>query len=103
LLDIQVAPDFEYIKILDEESKKQYILLEALLTTLYKNPKKAKFKVVQKGIKGKDMLGWKYEPLFDYFYDEFKDHGFKVLNDAYVTAESGVGIVHQAPAFGEDE
>ncbi|KAF2030661.1 hypothetical protein EK21DRAFT_111752 [Setomelanomma holmii] len=95
-------PDFEYIKILDEASGKHYILLEALLRTLYKDPKKAKFKIVQK-LKGKEMLGWKYEPLFDYLYDEFKDYGFKVLNDGYVTADSGVGIVHQAPAYGEDD
>lgn len=69
---------------------------------MYKDPKKAKFKIVEK-LKGKDMLGWKYEPLFDYLYDEFKDHGFKVLNDTYVSADSGVGIVHQAPAYGEDD
>ncbi|PVI04071.1 hypothetical protein DM02DRAFT_611836 [Periconia macrospinosa] len=95
-------PDFEYIKILDEASGKHYILLEALLRTLYKDPKKAKFKIVEK-LKGKDMVGWKYEPLFDYFYEEFKDYAFKVVNAEYVTADSGVGIVHQAPAFGEDD
>lgn len=95
-------PDFEYIKILDEASGKHYILLEALLRTIYKDPKKAKYKVIQK-YKGKDMLGWKYEPLFDYFYEEFKDHGFKLLNATYVTADSGVGIVHQAPSYGEDD
>lgn len=95
-------PDFEYVKILDEGSGKHYILLEGLMKTLYKDPKKAKYKVVER-LKGKDMLGWRYEPLFDYFYEEFKDHGFKVLNATYVTAESGVGIVHQAPSFGEED
>jgi len=95
-------PDFEYIKIHDEASGKKYILLEKLLGTLYKDPKKAKFKIIDK-IKGKDMLGWKYEPLFDYFYEEFKDYGFRVFNATYVTDDSGVGIVHQAPAFGEED
>lgn len=95
-------PDFEYVKIKDETSGKNYILLETLMKTLYKDPKKAKFKVLER-ILGKDMLGWGYEPLFDYFYEEFKDFGFKVLNGNYVTAESGVGIVHQAPAFGEED
>jgi isoleucyl-tRNA synthetase len=95
-------PDFEYIKIHDEKSGKNYILLEKLLGTLYKDPKKAKFKIIEK-IKGKDMLGWKYEPLFDYFYEEFKDVGFRVFNATYVTDDSGVGIVHQAPAFGEED
>ena len=95
-------PEFEYIKILDEQSGNNYILLEALLKTLYKDPKKAKFKIIDR-FKGRDMLGWHYEPLFDYFYEDFKDHGFHVLNATYVTSESGVGIVHQAPAFGEED
>lgn len=72
------------------------------MKTLYKDPKKAKFKVVER-LKGKDMLGWRYQPLFDYFYKEFRDYGFKVLNATYVTADSGVGIVHQAPSFGEED
>ena len=97
-----VHPDFEYVKIADEVSGKNYILLELLLRTLYKDPKKAKYKIIER-LKGSDMLGWRYEPLFDYFYDDFKDVGFKVLNATYVTAESGVGIVHQAPAFGEED
>lgn len=101
-LGLCVHPEFEYVKILDEKSGDHYVLLEKLLTTLYKDPKKAKFKVVEK-IKGKDMLGWKYEPLFDYYYEEFKDVAFKVLNGTYVTDDSGTGIVHQAPAFGEDD
>jgi isoleucyl-tRNA synthetase len=97
-----VHPDFEYIKIADEKSGKNYVLLEALLRTLYKDPKKAKFKIVEK-FKGKDMLGWEYEPLFDYYKEEFKDVGFRLVNATYVTADSGVGIVHQAPAFGEED
>ncbi|KAL8719084.1 MAG: hypothetical protein Q9225_003862 [Loekoesia sp. 1 TL-2023] len=95
-------PDFEYVKIHDEASGKNYILLEALLKTVYKDPKKAKFKVVDR-FKGREILGWRYEPLFDYFYEQFKDYGFKVLNATYVTAESGVGMVHQSPAFGADD
>lgn len=95
-------PDFEYIKIADQASGKNYVLLEALLKTLYKDPKKAKFKILEK-FRGKDMLGWQYEPLFDYFYKEFKDVGFRVLNATYVTSDSGVGLVHQAPAFGEED
>lgn len=99
---LSANPDFEYVKLHDEKSGKNYILLEKLLGTLYKDPKKAKYKILKK-FKGKDMLGWRYQPLFDYFYDDFKDVGFKVLNAAYVTDESGVGIVHQAPAYGEDD
>ncbi|KAF7506145.1 Isoleucine--tRNA ligase, cytoplasmic [Endocarpon pusillum] len=99
---LAVHPEFEYIKILDEASGKNYVLVESLLRTLYKDPKKAKFKILER-FSGKEMKGWRYEPLFDYFYEEFKDYGFRVLNANYVTAEDGVGIVHQAPAFGEED
>ncbi|KAI9898174.1 hypothetical protein N3K66_006534 [Trichothecium roseum] len=99
---LSVHPEFEYLKIKDEKSGKTYVILEKLLTTLYKDPKKAKYTVVGK-IMGKDMLDWKYLPPFDYFYEEFKDVAFRVLNATYVTADSGTGIVHQAPAFGEDD
>ena len=95
-------PDFEYVKIRDEQRNQNYILLEGLLKTVYKDPKKAKFKIVDR-LKGRDMLGWKYEPPFDYFYEDFKDYGFRVLNATYVTQDGGVGIVHQAPAFGEED
>ncbi|KAI9754234.1 MAG: isoleucine--tRNA ligase [Lichina confinis] len=95
-------PEFEYVKIRDEQRNQNYILLEGLLKTVYKDPKKAKFKIVDR-LKGRDMLGWKYEPPFDYFYEDFKDYGFRVLNATYVTQDGGVGIVHQAPAFGEED
>lgn len=69
---IALNPQFEYIEIQDENSRKQYILLESGLTMLYKDPKRAKYKKVQK-IPGKDKIGWKYEPLFPYFADHFSD------------------------------
>ncbi|KAH0372500.1 isoleucyl-tRNA synthetase, partial [Aureobasidium melanogenum] len=97
-----VHPDFEYIKIHDQESDKKYILLEVGLKMLYKDPKKAKYTVLEK-MKGSELLGVEYEPPFDYFKEEFKGVGFKVLNDTYVKVDEGVGIVHQSPAFGEDD
>jgi len=79
-----------------------YILLESLIRTLYKKPEKEKYKVVAR-YKGSDLRGWRYEAPFPYFYDRFKDYGFRVNNDSYVTATSSVGLVHQAPAFGEED
>ena len=64
-----VHPQFDYIKILDEASGDQYILAEARLEILYKNPAKAAFKVLQK-YKGTELVGKKYIPLFDYFQSE---------------------------------
>ncbi|TIA80288.1 hypothetical protein E3P96_02654 [Wallemia ichthyophaga] len=101
-LALCVNPSHTYLKIHDEEKNRDFIIHEKLLTTLYKDPKKAKFQKVAQ-YKGSDMKGWKYEPLFNYFYDEFKDVAFQVLNDDYVSADAGTGIVHQAPAFGDDD
>ena len=52
---------------------------------------------------GEDMLGNKYEPLLPYFAS-MREHGaFRVVDADYVDASEGVGIVHTAPAFGEDD
>ena len=49
-------------------------------------------------MKGKSLVGKRYEPLFPYFPQE---NAFRVLMDAFVSTEDGTGIVHMAPAFGE--
>ncbi|KAE9447491.1 hypothetical protein C3L33_20609, partial [Rhododendron williamsianum] len=51
---------------------------------------------------GAALVGTKYVPLFEYFV-EFSDVAFRVLADNYVTSDSGTGVVHMAPAFGEDD
>ncbi|EGW30516.1 isoleucyl-tRNA synthetase [Spathaspora passalidarum NRRL Y-27907] len=99
---LAVNPNFEYVKIYDEEKKKHFILLEGLLSSLYKKPAAAKYKVVEK-LKGSALVGLKYKPLFNYFYEEFKDKGFQVIPGDYVTNDSGTGIVHQAPSYGEED
>ncbi|CAO3627490.1 unnamed protein product [Cunninghamella echinulata] len=101
-LGVTVHPDFEYIKIKDEATGNQYILMEKRLTMLYKDPKKAKFTVLEKYL-GKDMNGWKFEPMFPYFEKTFSEVGYCVMVDTYVTDDSGTGIVQNAPAFGEDD
>ena len=100
-LFVAVHPNFEYAVVLDELSGKQYILLEASLSVLYKNPAKAKYKVVKK-LLGRDMIGWKYSPLFPYFTETFDDC-FQVIGAEYVEAGEGTGLVHQAPAFGQED
>ncbi|KAI8923381.1 tRNA synthetases class I-domain-containing protein [Entophlyctis helioformis] len=100
-LALCVHPDFEYVKIKDGETEAVWILLEKRLDILYKDPKKAKFTILER-IKGRDLAGTKYVPLFDYFAKR-EAKSFVVLTDTYVTDDSGTGIVHQAPAFGEDD
>ncbi|KAJ2723620.1 isoleucine--tRNA ligase [Coemansia sp. Benny D115] len=97
-----INPAFEYIKIRDGETGKVYILLEKRLNILYKDPKKAKFDVLEK-VAAKDLVGLEYEPLFDFYAPKLKDSAWRVIADKYVTDSDGTGIVHNAPAFGEDD
>ena len=53
--------------------------------------------------KGSDLVGKTYQPLFPYFADKKKEGAFRVVVADYVGADEGVGIVHTAPAFGEDD
>ncbi|HYE59937.1 MAG TPA: isoleucine--tRNA ligase [Candidatus Kapabacteria bacterium] len=52
-------------------------------------------------IRGRDLEGLTYEPLFPYFADT--NNAFRVVTGEFVTTEDGTGIVHIAPAFGDDD
>ncbi|MEO0479195.1 MAG: isoleucine--tRNA ligase [Planctomycetota bacterium] len=58
------------------------------------------FEVVAE-LKGKDLVGREYEPLFPYFAG--RENCFCVLSDPFVSTEDGTGVVHMAPGFGEDD
>ncbi|MBS4869227.1 MAG: isoleucine--tRNA ligase [Eubacterium sp.] len=73
-----------------------YIMAEALLDEILKDG----YEVVQT-YKGQDLVGKEYEPLFNYAKPDKKC--YFVTADSYVTLTDGTGIVHIAPAFGEDD
>lgn len=77
---------------------KNYIMLDALIPTLFEEGSYQKLYTKQ----GKEFEFQKYEPLFDYVKDNLQ-HAYFVVVDDYVTTEDGTGIVHIAPAFGEDD
>ena len=56
-------------------------------------------------LKGSDLVGCGYQPLFPFFAGrkDSEENAFKILPADFVTAETGTGIVHMAPAFGEDD
>lgn len=56
---------------------------------------------VKKEFKGQDLLGLEYEPLFPYFSDT--PRAFRVVEADFVTTTDGTGVVHIAPAFGDDD
>ena len=74
--------------------------MEARLPAVFK--KESDYEVVDK-FPGAALKGKRYKPLFDYFGHLKAKGAFAVLTDTYVTTESGTGVVHQAPYFGEDD
>ena len=96
-LALAVNADLEYDLYADKDNN-GYILG----SFAYKEYKKElkDFKKV-KSLKGKDLLGIRYIPLFDYFKNNL--NSFIILSADFVTNESGTGIVHIAPAFGEED
>ncbi len=87
----------DYVKVcVDKEGAKEcYYLAEALLSII-----EDEYEVVER-MKGKGLEYKGYEPLFDYAKPDKKCH--YVTCDDYVTLTDGTGIVHIAPAFGEDD
>lgn len=100
-LALAVGLEIDYVKVKEKTSGKTYIFAEALTSSLYKNPD-SEVEVV-KTFKGKELIGLSYEPLFDFFKDKKSEGAFKVIHSDHVTVESGTGIVHMAPAFGEED
>ena len=89
-------PNEVYVKI--EQDGQFYIMLEKLVPSLFEEGTYRKIYLKT----GKEFEYHKYYPLFDYVKDDVKN-GYFVVVDDYVTTEDGTGIVHIAPAFGEDD
>lgn len=95
---LAVNPEIDYVKIKIADEK--FILAESRLSVI-----KEEYEILEK-IKGSALVGTSYKPLFSYYdNDELKnrENGFKVYDASFVTTEDGTGIVHIAPAFGEDD
>ncbi|HIK84128.1 MAG TPA: isoleucine--tRNA ligase [Myxococcales bacterium] len=129
-LALCVGPDIEYVVVADLTSGDQLVFAQARLAAYDKSLAKKltealgedpnarsveslgqapdlasglegkKYRVVRR-LLGRDLLGLRYESLFPYFADQ--PNSFVVLGDDFVTTEDGTGIVHLAPAYGEDD
>lgn len=88
-------PDETYVEI--EADGARYILAEALVGNFFEQ-----YTVVEKK-PGKAYEGTEYEPLFPYAVGSFREKAYYVVCDGYVTLTDGTGVVHIAPAFGEDD
>ncbi len=101
-LALAVGPDIDYVKVKHLADGAVYWLAEARLDAVFKKPKSGEAVVeILERSKGNALKGKSYEPLFPYFASH--KNSFVVLVDSYVTTADGSGIVHQAPAYGEDD
>lgn len=98
---LAVGEEIKYV--LAESQNEKYILGEERVKDVFKeNPYK-----VTVNILGKKLIGLEYEPLFDFYSNnesvKNKENGWKVYSADFVNTADGTGIVHIAPAFGEDD
>ena len=103
-----VNPDEVYCKVNAVDGKTYYMakaLLDKVLGALAKEEGEKAYEIIEE-YKGKDLEYKEYEPLFactgEYVKKQNKKAHF-VTCDSYVTMEDGTGIVHTAPAFGDDD
>ncbi|RMD82659.1 MAG: isoleucine--tRNA ligase, partial [Lentisphaerae bacterium] len=96
-MGLAVHPQLDYVEV--EDGTCRYILAEARLNTYYPKEKPS----VLARYKGVDLVGRKYIPLFSYYSDLQPQGAFRIVPADFVDLESGTGIVHIAPGFGEDD
>ena len=101
-LMICAGADIDYVAVRDltDEARPVYVMARARLATIFK--KAEQYELVAE-FKGAALKGWSYEPMFPYFAEYAVEGAFHVLNDNYVTTDDGTGLVHIAPAYGEDD
>jgi isoleucyl-tRNA synthetase len=107
-----VHPELEYSVVADPElGEERLIIASALIETIAAKIKRPLS--VESTVAGKELLGRRYLPPFDYYYKELgqttgelnaggdQHIAWRIVAADFVTTDSGTGVVHQAPAFGE--
>lgn len=95
---LAVNPDMKYLRMQDADGA-VYVIAESRLAAYEKQFANA----TQIGVvSGRDLVGLKYKPLFDYYADT-SDLLYQIIPADYVSDGDGTGIVHIAPAYGEDD
>jgi isoleucyl-tRNA synthetase len=103
---LAVGNEIDYVELQITNDKLQienYILAKERLAKIFENKE---YKII-KEFKGSEIVGKKYRPLFDYYANDEKlanrENGWQIYHGDFVTTEDGTGVVHIAPAFGEDD
>ncbi|GII22808.1 isoleucine--tRNA ligase [Planosporangium mesophilum] len=97
-LAVAVNPEVEYA--VYESDGQRYVLASALAGGYERELANA----TRVGtVQGSELVGRRYTPLFDFLVERGGENAFRVLAGDFVTTEDGTGVVHMAPAFGEDD
>jgi isoleucyl-tRNA synthetase len=90
-----VNPDADYVEV--KYSNENYILVENLLSSVFEND--SQYNIISR-FKGSILINSKYLPVYKY---TDADNAFRIIGADFVSTKEGTGIVHIAPAFGEDD
>lgn len=101
---LAVGEDVKYTALRVDDIKELLIVASDRVQDIFKD---REIEVVHDDVTGKDLVGLEYQPLFDYYAADEKlrnrENGWKVYAGDFVNTEEGTGIVHIAPAFGDDD
>jgi isoleucyl-tRNA synthetase len=108
---VAVHPDLEYSLARDVSSGQEFYIVSSLVADVAKRSKR-NLEIVRT-FRGADLIGLRYVPPFDFYFEKSRDRkallseggddyiGWRVVAGKFVTTDTGTGLVHQAPAFGE--
>ena len=99
-LAISVGKEITYVKLHDKQANKNYILAKDRLQAYYKD--KDSYTTLDTFL-GESLENKRYTPLFPYFAKNKDKGAFRCLLADFISTEDGTGLVHTAPAFGEDD
>lgn len=97
-LALAVNPEKIYVYLKDKSDGNIYLLAKELINNFFKSEEE--YEIIEE-VKGRDLENLEYEPLFPYF--KGTKNAFKIILGDFVTTVEGTGIVHIAPAFGEED
>lgn len=99
---LAVNPAIDYVTVKGDDPDNVYLVAKNRAEAVFGQ----NLKIIDE-LRGEDLIGKKYRPVFDYYAtDESlknRENGWQVVGADFVTTEEGTGIVHIAPAFGEDD
>ncbi len=99
---LAINKDIEYVEVSSGVDENKYIIAKSRVEAVFKE----NFKILRTVLVD-EVLGKRYKPLFNYYSEnekiENRENGWKIYEGDFVTSEDGTGIVHIAPAFGNDD